>query len=145
MWDTGATHSVITQSTAKKLGLIPIGKVESHHADGSTLVNTYMTHIFLPNDIVLTNIRVTECSDNTRFEVIVGMDIISRGDFAFTNKGGKSTFSFRIPSVETIDYWKEFEQAKKDSGDKVKKLMGIKGKKTVDDFHRQLGKLMWEH
>lgn len=32
------------------------------------------------------------------------MDIISRGDFAITNFGGKTTFSFRIPSTEEIDF-----------------------------------------
>ena len=26
----------------------------------------------------------------------------------------------------------------------IKKLLSIKGKRTVDDFHRQLGKLLWD-
>lgn len=34
------------------------------------------------------------------------MDIISKGDFAITNVDGKTVFSFRIPSVETIDFVK---------------------------------------
>ena len=36
------------------------------------------------------------------YEVVIGMDIISRGDFVFTNHEGHSTFSFRIPSEEEI-------------------------------------------
>ena len=31
------------------------------------------------------------------------------------------------------------------STDRMKQLLGIKGKRTVDDFHRELGKLMWEY
>ncbi len=39
--------------------------------------------------------------------MLIGMDIISRGDFAVTNKDGKTTFSFRLPSVAKIDFVKE--------------------------------------
>ena len=35
------------------------------------------------------------------------MDIITRGDFAVTNRGGKTTFSFRIPSQADIDFVKD--------------------------------------
>ena len=35
------------------------------------------------------------------------MDIISRGDFAVTNKNGKTTYSFRMPSIEQIDFVKQ--------------------------------------
>ena len=40
------------------------------------------------------------------------MDIITLGDFALTNVNGNTTVSFRIPSVETIDYVKEYNQKK---------------------------------
>jgi hypothetical protein len=35
------------------------------------------------------------------------MNIISRGDFAVTNKGGITKFSFRIPSLVHIDFVEE--------------------------------------
>ena len=37
-------------------------------------------------------------------DVVIGMDIITRGDFAVTNLDGKTTFSFRIPSLADIDF-----------------------------------------
>lgn len=40
--------------------------------------------------------------ENDDYEVVIGMDIISRGDYVFTNHEGHSTFSFRIPSEEEI-------------------------------------------
>jgi hypothetical protein len=38
-------------------------------------------------------------------DVLIGMDIISRGDFALTHKEGKTVFSFRYPSLATIDFF----------------------------------------
>ena len=38
---------------------------------------------------------------------LIGMDIINRGDFAVSNRDGATTFSFRIPSIESFDFVKE--------------------------------------
>ncbi len=38
----------------------------------------------------------------------------------------------------------ECRAAKEWVNERTKKLLSIKGKKTVDDFHRELGKVMWE-
>ncbi|EMF80441.1 succinate dehydrogenase or fumarate reductase, flavoprotein subunit [Leptospira weilii serovar Topaz str. LT2116] len=38
----------------------------------------------------------------------------------------------------------EAKKALKDAEETTKKLLSIKGKRTVDSFHRQLGKLMWD-
>ena len=40
---------------------------------------------------------------------------------------------------------KEFEEAEKDVENRINKLMNIKGDKTVDSFHKELGKIMWEY
>jgi hypothetical protein len=46
--------------------------------------------------------------DNGEFELIIGMDIITLGDFAISNKDNKTTVSFRIPPRdEPIDFLKE--------------------------------------
>ena len=37
-------------------------------------------------------------------DVLIGMDIINRGDFAVSNRNGATSFSFRIPSVEDFDF-----------------------------------------
>jgi succinate dehydrogenase / fumarate reductase flavoprotein subunit len=37
----------------------------------------------------------------------------------------------------------EFKKSETDAHDKIKKLLSIKGGKTVDDFHKELGKVMW--
>ena len=38
-----------------------------------------------------------------------------------------------------------FAEAKKDVEDTVKKLLALKGTKTVDEYHRELGNIMWEY
>ena len=38
-----------------------------------------------------------------------------------------------------------FAQAEKSVGDTVARLLSINGTRSVDHFHRELGKLMWEH
>ncbi|MGA8266023.1 MAG: fumarate reductase/succinate dehydrogenase flavoprotein subunit [Ignavibacteriaceae bacterium] len=40
---------------------------------------------------------------------------------------------------------KEFKDAEKAVKDRIKKLLAINGKKTVDEYHRELGLVMWEH
>ena len=37
-------------------------------------------------------------------DVLIGMDIISLGDFAISNYESKTQFSFRIPSQEHVEY-----------------------------------------
>ena len=38
-----------------------------------------------------------------------------------------------------------FQEAEKQVKDRIDKLLSIKGSKTVDDFHKELGHIMWEY
>ena len=40
---------------------------------------------------------------------------------------------------------KEFEEAEKNVEERINKLMNVKGNKTVDSFHKELGRIMWEY
>lgn len=108
LWDTGATHSAITNKLAVTLGLKPISKANVNTAGGNTLQNVYMVNIYLPNFVVVPYVTVTECSSVAgKFDVLIGMDIITLGDFSITNVGRKTILSYRTPSYQTIDYVKE--------------------------------------
>src|ERR1700682_366808 len=39
----------------------------------------------------------------------------------------------------------EFKQALADTQDRVKRLLGAKGSRSVDSYHRELGHIMWEY
>lgn len=108
LWDTGATNCVVTVQTAKQLNLKPISVSKVSHAGGESFANVYLVDIYLPNRLMIQNVRVTECADSTgSFGMIIGMDVITNGDFSVTNYGNNTTVSFRIPSVKTIDYVRE--------------------------------------
>jgi predicted aspartyl protease len=106
LWDTGATGTVISQECAVKLNLKPISKAKVFHANGESIVNVYAINLFLPNQVGFQFIKVTEGILNGT-DLLIGMDIISRGDFAVTNFAGKTTFSFRVPSTQRIDFVEE--------------------------------------
>ncbi len=38
-----------------------------------------------------------------------------------------------------------FKDTAREAADRIEKLLGINGKRTVDDFHRQLGQIMWDY
>ncbi len=45
------------------------------------------------------------------------------------------------PSVESA----EFRQAESETEARIARLLGIRGKRTVSDIHKQLGKILWEN
>ena len=107
IWDTGATHSVISQRVVDQCGLIPIGLVTSHHAQGKTEnVPRFVVNIMLPNGVRFPGLPVI-LGDLLGGDVLIGMDIISQGDFAVTNLDGITKFSYRYPSSADIDFVRE--------------------------------------
>ena len=105
LWDTGATHSAITQKVVDACGLEHDGLVqEAHHAYGTaTNVEKFYVNFVLPNKVEITSIPVT-LGQFPGADILIGMDVINMGDFAVTNKDGKTKFSFRIPSIADIDF-----------------------------------------
>jgi len=49
-----------------------------------------------------------------------------------------------VPGKVT-EYHPEFLKSIKDTMSVVKKLLSINGRKTVNEFHRELGRIMWDH
>ena len=106
LWDTGAMASVISINVVNSLGLKPIGKARVFHANGESIVYTYLINISLPNNIEFSSLLVTEGLLNDT-DVLIGMDIISKGDFAITAADGDTKMSFQIPATHEIDFVQE--------------------------------------
>lgn len=104
LWDTGASGSMITSKIAKELGLIPTGMQKSFHAQGYSLVNTYMINLTLLNGIQVVDLKVGEGILPAGIDMLIGMDIISLGDFALTHRKNGTIFSFQIPSTHEYDF-----------------------------------------
>jgi hypothetical protein len=96
IWDTGATHSSLSIKIAKDLELKPIDTKVVRGVNSSKLVDVVIAEIELANGTLLANRRFSVC-DIPGTDVLIGMDIITLGDFAISNSGGKTLFSFAIP------------------------------------------------
>ena len=90
----------------RECGLIPTGVADTTGFDGSTKrLNVYLIDVYLPNRVVVGEIGAAESpSLPGADDVLIGMDIIGLGDFAVSNFQGKTTFTFRIPSLAEMDF-----------------------------------------
>jgi len=112
IWDTGATNSVITQAVVDACGLVPTGMTQVHGVQGASTSETYLVNISLPNRVTVIGVRVTK-GNFLGADILIGMDIITQGDFAVTSLGGFTMFSFRVPSEEHIDFVDKKFQSKR--------------------------------
>ncbi|HRN73401.1 MAG TPA: fumarate reductase/succinate dehydrogenase flavoprotein subunit [Ginsengibacter sp.] len=56
--------------------------------------------------------------------------------------GNYLSSEIRTPAIPVTD--PAFEEAEKAVAERINKLMNIKGSRSVDHFHRELGKIMWD-
>lgn len=106
LWDTGATNCVITQKIVDDLGLKPTSMTKvSTVSEEDVDAEVFLVSIFLPNKVCIPNIHVTK-GRVKGYDMLIGMDIINKGDLAVTNHQGKTSFSFRMPSSSEIDFTK---------------------------------------
>src|SRR5207253_4789755 len=104
VWDTGATGSVVTQNVVDALGLKPISLAQVHGVHSTETSEVFLVALFLPNAVGFPKVRVTKGRLANNVDVLVGMDVITVGDFSITNKNGQTIFSFRVPSQHHVDY-----------------------------------------
>lgn len=117
IWDTGATACAITSTLAQSLKLVPIGIRRVTGVHGTKDVNEFFLLLTFESGLKV-KVRASECdklSGDDSIGLLIGMDVITLGDFSITNKDGKTTMSFRVPSLSNVDYVKELndlEQAR---------------------------------
>lgn len=72
--------------------------------------NIYKMDIMLSNNVAVLNINVFEMENSPGCDLLIGMDIITHGDFAITNAGGKTFASFRMPPADQHINYVEIDQ-----------------------------------
>jgi succinate dehydrogenase / fumarate reductase flavoprotein subunit len=70
------------------------------------------------------------------------MQGLADGYFILPYTIGDYLASMKFKAVKPEDA--TFREAQTDVGQRIKKLLSVKGKRTVDEFHRELGHIMWE-
>lgn len=104
-WDTGAYMSCIPAKAVKELLLEPKGIETTRGTFGEEEIsNTYHINLTITGGYTFRDLRVIGLSDDNPTEyMLIGMDVISQGDFLFSGHGG-GVFSFRVPSTETVSF-----------------------------------------
>ncbi|MCK4540830.1 MAG: clan AA aspartic protease [Spirochaetales bacterium] len=114
LWDTGATNTVISVKLAQELGLPTTGKAKTRGVHGENVVNTHLIDILLMDSVLFPTWQVSAGiidPDNRGIGLLIGMDIISLGDFALTHNGDNTAFSFLVPHLEEpVDYRTSLEK-----------------------------------
>jgi len=126
IWDTGATGVAITQAVVDACGLAQTGMATVEHVEGSSQQETYLVNIELPNRVTFQGVSVTKAKIPAGANVLIGMEIINRGDFAVTNLNGITKFTFRIPSKANIDFVVEDT---KPQGSRAERRRAARGKR----------------
>lgn len=95
LWDTGATISAISHSTARQFDALPSESGTSISATSRSDSDIYLATVELPGGIVFHDVEMwdVDLSDHGA-EVVIGMDIISRGRLTVETIHGVPTFSF---------------------------------------------------
>lgn len=101
--DTGASASSINQKIAEEMELPIVSYAKVSTANGVKEAPIYMINLVLPNRVSIPHLRVTG-TDLGEVPMLIGMDVLSMGDFAISNYNGKTIVNFRIPSFADIDY-----------------------------------------
>jgi succinate dehydrogenase / fumarate reductase flavoprotein subunit len=71
------------------------------------------------------------------------MQGLADGYFVLPNTIGDYLASAKPPKIDASH--PAFKQAEAEIDERTKKLLSIDGKRTVDSFHRELGKIMWDY
>jgi predicted aspartyl protease len=113
IWDTGATATVITKEVFDHLDLKPVGmKMISTATISNQQKETYLVDVFLKEDLRVQAVEVTvgNIAAEHGINCLIGMDIITLGDFSITNLDGKTCMSFRIPSQHEVDFYQKMQK-----------------------------------
>ncbi|SFN32510.1 Aspartyl protease [Nitrosospira briensis] len=101
-WDTGATKSVITQRVVEACGLKSIRAIKPillQGVDGFERSAAYVINLSLPDKVTFHNFTVVSKNPgNVWWDVLIGMDIISTGEFSIRSVNGKTEWSFSYAS-----------------------------------------------
>lgn len=101
MWDTGAAKSVITQRVVDACDLKPIRKGFIQGVNGMQKSEAYVVNLYLPSMITVYEIAVvTGNPGDVWWDILIGLDVISQGEFSIKNVNGNTEWSFSIPIPE---------------------------------------------
>lgn len=107
IWDTGTTMSIISTDVVQRLNLIDVIDtvgVVTVEGRAEEDADSYFVDVWLPGSIYFPGLQVVHRDKFTRSDMLIGMDIIGRGDSCLTNYKNQAALTFRYPSCEVVDF-----------------------------------------
>ena len=98
IWDTGATTSLINDKIVQDLQLKEISIAHVRHVAGTAAFPVYLAAIEIQGGMKIKEHRLVSFPPIHAFDMIIGMDIITFGQFSIKNTNGNSIFSFTCGS-----------------------------------------------
>jgi hypothetical protein len=95
-WDTGATRSMISKSLAAKLNVRTVGKLMMMSVNSPQKVDTCFVTVHLFDGSAITVLAGIQDEDE-RQDLLIGMDIISIGNFSIESIGNETSLLFKLP------------------------------------------------
>lgn len=96
MWDTGASVTLISERVASELGLVITGTTIISGYDGKKRkANTYRIDLQFTDDLHVCFVEAVE-TPSPFFDLLIGMDVISQGNFHVDSKAEPPTVSFEV-------------------------------------------------
>lgn len=97
IWDTGAYCSCISKEVIKELGIKPVKTgVKTTSMIGTSKNDVYSLNVYLNNYMIFKNVEVQATSfEETKYQFIIGMDIIKQGNFQVLIEDDKTVVKFQ--------------------------------------------------
>lgn len=114
LWDTGASCTCISDELARQWGMSPDNFQDACGMENQVAKYPVYTVQLSLGHFIIPYIQVLGLPmEGNEHNMIIGMDVMNKGDVAITNKNGHTVLTFRQPSLECIDYKSEVEDIKK--------------------------------
>ena len=97
MWDTGSNATILSTKLVSELRPDHFGQGGMTGIGGESEGDTYLMHVSLPTGDIITYQEVYEANLGD-YDAIIGMDIITRGNFHLDCIKGETLFSFELPN-----------------------------------------------
>lgn len=95
VWDTGSQISCISDRMARKLGLSTVDTGIGITATGKVNINYYEVDVEVSSQIAFPRVKVAGfLLENHDADFLIGMDIISKGNFCIMHEDEKMIFEF---------------------------------------------------
>lgn len=106
VWDTGSPICFISEKLMKLLGLEFDSEISGHgfFGSGSTVFGTVSLRLVSGGRFIdIKAAVVPDIHRGAKCQMLIGMNVIGKGQFSLSFKDGYSTFSFAIPAVDSGD------------------------------------------